>query len=122
MPSSSSSRVKAPIGASSLAISPQSPGSDSPVDSGREDDGEMQKELVDGVRKLTVDLHPYRYHGKSSGLVFIRSALDLKTAMDGPRPPRKPRPGPESAVSSQAFPPMWTLSDWFLVEASHWAG
>ena len=78
MPSSSSSRVKAPIGASSLAISPQSPGSDSPVDSGREDDGEMEKELVDGVRKLTVNLHPYRYHGKSSGLVLIRATKGLK--------------------------------------------
>ena len=71
----------------------------------------MEKELVDGVRKLTVNLHPYRYHGKSSGLVFIRSALDLKTEMDGPRLPRKPRPGPESAVSSQDVSSIRTLSD-----------
>ena len=38
----------------------------------------MDKELAEGMQKLSMNSPPLRYHGKSSGLVFIRSALAWK--------------------------------------------
>ena len=103
-PRASSSRAEVPVNQPTLAIAPQSPGSDHSLDSGGDGDEDVNEDLADGIRKLSVDPQPYRYHGKSSGLVFIRSALDLKAQMTGPQPQQKPGRGrpPVSATQTLA--------------------
>ena len=51
------------------------------------------------MRKLSVRSQPFRYHGKSSKLVFIRSTLALKSESAGSRPDlNKDRRHPVSAT------------------------
>ena len=50
---------------------------------------ELEKELAEGMQKLSMHSPPLRYHGKSSGLVLIRSAMALKNEYSGLRPPPK---------------------------------
>ena len=88
----SSSRAERPTSSPAFASTPQSPPSDDTLDSDGEHEAAADKDLADGIRKLSINLHPYRYHGKSSGLVFIRSALDLRAEVTGPRPLQAPRP------------------------------
>ena len=82
------------------ALTPQTPdGSDGYRSS---DDDEVYKGVVHEFRKLSVTRQMYRYHGKSSGWVFIRSAIDLKDqyATDSPKGlNRTDRREPVSAAS-----------------------
>ena len=50
---------------------------------------ELDEELAEGMRKLSMRSQPLRYHGKSSGLIFLRSAMALKNESPGSRPPPK---------------------------------
>ena len=61
---------------------------------------ELDKELAEGMQKLSMNSPPLRYHGKSSGLVFIRSAMALKNEYVGAQPPPKgDGPHPVSCTS-----------------------
>lgn len=55
------------------------------------------------MRKLSMHSPPLRYHGKSSGLVFIRSAIAQKNEYAGGFRPSPKRDGqhPVSAPSTQ---------------------
>lgn len=60
-----------------MALTPQTPaGSDEVQRSDEEDD--VQLEVSRQFQKLSIAPRPYRYHGRSSALVFLRSAIDLK--------------------------------------------
>ncbi|PIL25404.1 transcription factor [Ganoderma sinense ZZ0214-1] len=52
-----------------------------------EEDVEFSEELTDGMQQLSIGSQPSRYHGKSSGLVFMRSAIALKDEHAGPSRP-----------------------------------
>ncbi|KAI1785317.1 fungal-specific transcription factor domain-containing protein [Ganoderma leucocontextum] len=90
------SRVETPLTPSTLAVAPPTLGSaDNGPHSDEEEAQELDKELAEGMRKLSMHSPPLRYHGKSSGLVFIRSAMALKDEYVGSPPPQKrdePRP------------------------------
>ena len=64
-------------------------GPDSDYD--EEEDGtiELDKELAESMRNLSMRSLPIRYHGKSSGLILLRSAIALKSEHPGSRPPPK---------------------------------
>ncbi|KAM5544332.1 hypothetical protein V8D89_001992 [Ganoderma adspersum] len=92
----SGSRVESPLNPSGLTVAPPTPGSgenaadnDRAPHSDSEGGQELDKELVEGMQKLSMNSPPLRYHGKSSGLVFIRSAMALKNEYAGERPPPK---------------------------------
>ncbi|KAI0701455.1 fungal-specific transcription factor domain-containing protein [Cerioporus squamosus] len=72
---SSSRREKlSSLSPSVLGLSPQSPvGSDS------DEDGDTEEDLTDGLRKLSIDTHPYRFHGRSSGMLLLREAGQIAT-------------------------------------------
>ena len=99
----SSSHTESAAYSPALAVTPRTPGSDYSAKSNDEDEGDVEKDLADGIRKLSINLNPYRYHGKSSGLVFIRSALELKTEMTGPKPQQKPDADRPSVSATQIF-------------------
>ncbi|KAM5544331.1 hypothetical protein V8D89_001991 [Ganoderma adspersum] len=91
----SGSRAETPLIASALTVAPPTPGS---VDDGSHSDPEDEpgqelhpdtEELTEGMRKLSMHSPPLRYHGKWSGLVFIRSALALKNEFVGFQAPPK---------------------------------
>lgn len=42
------------------------------------DDDDSGNSVIEGMQKLTIEAPAFRYHGKSSGLTFIRSALEMK--------------------------------------------
>ncbi|PIL25392.1 transcription factor [Ganoderma sinense ZZ0214-1] len=72
---------------STLVLAPPTPRS--PDGSGSrsdEEEDESDKELADGMRKLSMQSQPFRYHGKSSGLVIIRTAMALKNTYAGSPP------------------------------------
>ena len=56
------------------------------------DDADLDKELAEGMRKLSMQSQPFRYHGKSSALVFIRSTIALQNEYAGPWPTAKTNP------------------------------
>ena len=47
-----------------------------------DDESELQKNVIEGFNKLSIDPLTYRYHGKSSGLVFVRAAKHLKDQIE----------------------------------------
>ncbi|KAI0701458.1 fungal-specific transcription factor domain-containing protein [Cerioporus squamosus] len=79
----STSRVEGPSPLSSLPITtPQMP--ESPDEAELSDNDEAVDEgLIESLRKLSVSPQPYRYHGKSSGLVLIRTAIELRNQQFG---------------------------------------
>ncbi|PIL25378.1 transcription factor [Ganoderma sinense ZZ0214-1] len=87
----SGSRAETPLIPLARTVAPPSPAAGSADDehSDSEEGQELDKELSEGIRKLSVHSPPLRYHGKSSGLVFIRSALALKNEVVGSPPPPK---------------------------------
>ncbi|TFK88853.1 hypothetical protein K466DRAFT_53611 [Polyporus arcularius HHB13444] len=81
-PRASTSRVEGPSPLSSLPITPQVPGS--PDDDDLSDNDEaVDKGLIESLRKLSVSPQPYRYHGKSSGLVLIQTAIEVRNQQLG---------------------------------------
>ena len=66
------------------------------------------------MRKLSMHSPPLRYHGKSSGLVFIRSAIAQKNAYAGNLPPPPKRDG-QHPVSAHNTPRSYRLLTWTLV-------
>ncbi|PIL25443.1 transcription factor [Ganoderma sinense ZZ0214-1] len=76
---------------STLAITPPTLSPDSPENDPRsdEEEGDIEGELAEGIRKLSIKAHPFRYHGRSSGMVFIRAAIAMKNELtgSGPAPP-----------------------------------
>ena len=86
-PHASGSRAEPPRISPPLTIAPPSPASaDVGPPASEEDEAELDKQLTEAMRKLSMHSHPFRYHGKSSGLVFIRSALALKNQYVSTRP------------------------------------
>ncbi|KAM5544389.1 hypothetical protein V8D89_002049 [Ganoderma adspersum] len=86
----SGSHTQPPRTSPPLTVAPPSP---APADNGppsEVEEAELDKELTEAMRKLSMHSQPFRYHGKSSGLVFIRSALALKNqyASSPPMPER----------------------------------
>ena len=89
-------------------LSPESP--DNHVESDDEE-GDIDKELSDGIRKLSIHAGPFRYHGRSSGMVFIRSAINLKNEYAGSRPASSgDAQHPASTRSVDPYPPSSDLS------------
>ena len=66
-------------------------GTDDDHDSDSDSEGgqELDKELAEDMQKLSMHPQPPRYHGKSSSLVFIRSAMSLKDEHLRAQPARK---------------------------------
>ena len=58
-------------------------------DSDSEGGQELDKELAEDMQKLSMLPQPLRYPGKSTSLVFIRSAMSLKDGRLGAQPARK---------------------------------
>ncbi|KAM5544366.1 hypothetical protein V8D89_002026 [Ganoderma adspersum] len=132
----SSSRVELPRTPSTLSLAPPTPASavDDPRDpqsqeeEEEEEAAELDKELAEGMRKLSMHSPPLRYHGKSSGLVFIRSAMALKNEYAPEIRPPPTRDGQHSWLKSfvendfpilpaSSFPPpdlLSTLLDLFF--------
>ena len=77
-PHASTSRPRAPPRTSPFTIAPPSPASGDNGVPSDDEEAELDEDLTEAMRKLSVRSQPSRYHGKSSGLVFIRSALALK--------------------------------------------
>ena len=50
-----------------------------------DEEAELDEHLSIAMQKLSMHSQPFRYHGKSSGLVFIRSTLALKSKTSGSR-------------------------------------
>ncbi|PIL25393.1 transcription factor [Ganoderma sinense ZZ0214-1] len=62
-----------------LAATPPTPGSpDNHTHTGDDDEGDIDGEITEGMRRLSVNSKPFRYHGRSSTMVFIRSTIALK--------------------------------------------
>ncbi|KAI0701459.1 fungal-specific transcription factor domain-containing protein [Cerioporus squamosus] len=72
----STSRLDGLSPLSSLPISPQMPPSPDEADPSDNEEA-LDKGLIESLRKLSVSPQTYRYHGKASGLVLIRSAIGL---------------------------------------------
>ncbi|EJF59336.1 hypothetical protein DICSQDRAFT_65175 [Dichomitus squalens LYAD-421 SS1] len=64
-----------------IAASPSIPAVSDDLDPS-DDESELQKNIVDGFNRLSIDPVTYRYHGKSSGLVFVRAAKHLKDQIE----------------------------------------
>ena len=100
----SGSRVGSPLNPSGLFVAPSTSVSpDNAVDgddnahSDSEGGQEPAEEISEGMRKLSISPTPLRYHGKSSGLAFIRSAMVLKNEYVGAQsPPRRDERHPVS--------------------------
>ena len=96
------SRVESPVAVtpSMLTIPPPAPGPDDHDSPKDEEEVELDTELTTSMRKLSMQSQPFRYHGKSSGLVFIRSAMALKNEYSGSRSvPKSDAHHPVSAVA-----------------------
>ncbi|KAM5544146.1 hypothetical protein V8D89_002195 [Ganoderma adspersum] len=111
----STSRAGEPPRTSPFTIPPPSPASPDNGVPSEDEEAELDEDLTEAMRKLSMRSQPSRYHGKSSGLVFIRSALALKQST-GSRPDlNKDGRHPVSAIRSlplllplpliDAFPP-----------------
>ncbi|KAI0754385.1 fungal-specific transcription factor domain-containing protein [Daedaleopsis nitida] len=70
-----------------LALSPQTPTGSDDFEPSDDDGGEN---VTQSLRKLS--LQRDRYHGKSSGYLLIRTAIDLKNQYAGDRPPHAKKP------------------------------
>ncbi|KAM5544145.1 hypothetical protein V8D89_002194 [Ganoderma adspersum] len=81
----STSRAGEPPRTSPFTIPPPSPASPDNGVPSEDEEAELDEDLTEAMRKLSMRSQPSRYHGKSSGLVFIRSALALKQST-GSRP------------------------------------
>lgn len=66
----------------SLSVTPQIPASPDGAELSDHDEEYVQG-LVESLRKLSVSPQSYRYHGKSSALVLIQAALELKNQHPG---------------------------------------
>ncbi|KAM5544333.1 hypothetical protein V8D89_001993 [Ganoderma adspersum] len=72
---------------STLAPTPLTPGSPSNLSyTGDEDEGDIDGEITEGMQRLSVNSKPFRYHGRSSTMVFIRSTIALKNEYTGSIP------------------------------------
>ena len=47
-----------------------------------DDESEVQKNVVESFNRLSINPMTYRYHGKSSGLIFLRAAQHFKSQVD----------------------------------------
>ncbi|KAM5544144.1 hypothetical protein V8D89_002193 [Ganoderma adspersum] len=81
----SASHAGEPPCTSPFTIAPPSPASPHNGVPSEDEEAELDEDLTEAMRKLSMRSQPSRYHGKSSGLVFIRSALALKQST-GSRP------------------------------------
>ena len=68
---------------SPLIVAPPTLASADTDASSEDEEAELDEDLTESMRKLSMHSQPSRYHGKSSGLVFIRSALALKNGSTG---------------------------------------
>ena len=83
-PHASTSRAAELMRTSSpFTIAPPSPASADNGVASEDEEAELDEDLTESMRKLSMHSQPSRYHGKSSGLVFIRSALALKNGSTG---------------------------------------
>ncbi|RDX40755.1 hypothetical protein OH76DRAFT_1412738 [Lentinus brumalis] len=117
-PRASTSRLEGLSPLSSLPITPRMPPSPEELESSDNDDG-LDTGLVERLCKLSVVPQPYRYHGKSSGLVLIRSAIGLRNqhlGISGQVEPQEkiphefpwlmpPSQGPLPVFDPDVFPP-----------------
>ncbi|PIL25379.1 transcription factor [Ganoderma sinense ZZ0214-1] len=128
------SQVESPLNPSGLSVVPPTPGSadnagDNEPHSDSEGSQELEKELAEGMKKLSMHSPPLRYHGKSSGLVFIRSAMAMKNEnVAAPPPPKRDGPQPWlkafveddfPLIESSSFPPrdlLDTLVDLYFAQ------
>ncbi|TFK49793.1 hypothetical protein OE88DRAFT_1755750 [Heliocybe sulcata] len=78
-PSRSASAFKQPALAKSSPVSPTPPD----LDLDPSDDEYLNTTLTENLRKLTVDPNYHRFFGKSSGIMFIQTAIDLKNEYAG---------------------------------------
>lgn len=60
-----------------------------------DDESEVQKNVVEDFNRLSINPMTYRYHGKSSGLVFLRAAQHLKGQVEADASDSAPAPAPE---------------------------
>ncbi|RPD58806.1 hypothetical protein L226DRAFT_471190 [Lentinus tigrinus ALCF2SS1-7] len=56
----------------------QSPTGSGPLEPSGDDD-DTDEDLTEGLRKLSVESHPYRFHGRSSGMLLLREARQIAT-------------------------------------------
>ncbi|PIL25452.1 transcription factor [Ganoderma sinense ZZ0214-1] len=68
---------------SPLIIAPTPPDSANDDAPSEDEEAELDEELTETMQKLSMHPQPFRYYGKSSGLVFVRSALALKNVRTG---------------------------------------
>ncbi|KAI1786446.1 fungal-specific transcription factor domain-containing protein [Ganoderma leucocontextum] len=77
----------APTQQSAIASPPSLPASSSQVDSEdldpSDDEIVAQRNIVQSLRKMSMNPSSMRYHGKSSSLLFIQTAMDLKQEYAG---------------------------------------
>ena len=73
-------------------------------DEEEDDDDEFSKELTEGMQQLSIGSQASRYHGKSSGFVFMKSAMALKDELESTdaRPPL-PREDEQHPVRPQTI-------------------
>ena len=65
-----------PLESCGLPVTPQALGSSESLEFFDDGTGDMLKKVEDGVYNLSiVDTDVHRYHGKSSGLAFLQSAI-----------------------------------------------
>ena len=81
-----------------------------------DDDDESENSLNEGMYRLSMNSQPFRYHGKSSGLVFIQSAMALKNEYPG-YPPAPKGDGPYP-VRPTTVCPQYVV--YFLTKSSQW--
>ncbi|KAM5544387.1 hypothetical protein V8D89_002047 [Ganoderma adspersum] len=74
-----------PRTSSPLTIAPPTLASTDAGAPSEDEEAELDEDLTEAMRKLSMHPKPSRYHGKSSGLVFIRSAQTLKNGRTGSR-------------------------------------
>ncbi|EPQ52470.1 hypothetical protein GLOTRDRAFT_117339 [Gloeophyllum trabeum ATCC 11539] len=72
------------------------------------DDEYLHTTLTENLRKLTVDPNHHRFFGKSSGIMFIQTAIDLKNEYAGDE---KPSIIDESYLGSKR-PEFWSSNPW----------
>ena len=104
-PASAAVDISALIRPSALAIAPRTPES-LETDPHSDEEGDIDGEIAEGMRRLSMNSHPFRYHGRSSGMVFIRSAMALRDEYAGPRPASQgDRQHPVRAPNPHSDPP-----------------
>ncbi|KZT23297.1 hypothetical protein NEOLEDRAFT_1180171 [Neolentinus lepideus HHB14362 ss-1] len=79
---------------------------DAPEELDPSDDEYLHTTLTENLRKLTVDPNHHRFFGKSSGIMFIQTAIDLKNEYAGDE---KPRIIDESYLGSKR-PEFWSAN------------